>query len=57
MATHETEKEPGKPELSVQRLQTVKGQVEAVSLGYPHLEQLGLVEQIDVRTFGSISAL
>ena len=38
MSAHETEKERGKQELSVQRLQIVKGNVEAVSLASPHLE-------------------
>ena len=38
MAAHEAEKERGKQELSVQRLQVVKGKVEAVSLASPHLE-------------------
>jgi hypothetical protein len=38
MAAHEAEKERGKQELSVQRLQVVTGNVEAVSLTSPHLE-------------------
>lgn len=38
MAAHEVEKERGKQELSVQRLQVVKGNVEAVSLASSHLE-------------------
>ena len=38
MAAHEAEKERGKEELSVQRLQAVNGQVEAVSLASTHLE-------------------
>jgi AAA15 family ATPase/GTPase len=38
MAAHNAAKERGKDELSVQRLQLVKGQVEAVHLGDEHLE-------------------
>jgi ABC-type branched-subunit amino acid transport system ATPase component len=38
MAAHQAAKERGKDELSVQRLQLVKGNIEAVRLGEPHLE-------------------
>jgi predicted ATP-dependent endonuclease of OLD family len=38
MAAHEAARERGKDELSVQRLQLVKGNIEAVRLGEPHLE-------------------
>ena len=38
MAAHEAEKERGQQEWSVQRLQVVKGNVEAVGLASPHLE-------------------
>jgi len=38
MAAHEAEKERGKEELTVQRMQMVKGEIEAVRLGSPHLD-------------------
>lgn len=38
MAAHEAARDRGKDELSVQRLQLVKGNIEAVRLGEPHLE-------------------